>query len=113
MVQTRPQFEFCLMAVAEEVHAILKALLPWNPELWSINRILIRIIKKTKDYTNKFWLGEDNLSEKEVAYPSYPRISGLKNNLPVLWTSTFCLRLLLYKIQTGIEAQNLFSIQFQ
>jgi len=28
MVQTRPQFEFCLMAVAEEVHAILKALLP-------------------------------------------------------------------------------------
>lgn len=30
MVQTRPQFEFCLMAVAEEVHAILKALLPWN-----------------------------------------------------------------------------------
>jgi hypothetical protein len=32
MVQTRPQFEFCLMAVAEEVHAILKALLPWNDE---------------------------------------------------------------------------------
>ena len=30
MVQTRPQFEFCLMAVAEEVHAILKALLPWK-----------------------------------------------------------------------------------
>ena len=30
MVQTRPQFEFCLMAVAEEVHAILKALLPWT-----------------------------------------------------------------------------------
>lgn len=28
MVQTRPQFEFCLMAVAEEVHAILKALIP-------------------------------------------------------------------------------------
>jgi len=28
MVQTRPQFEFSLMAVAEEVHAILKALLP-------------------------------------------------------------------------------------
>ena len=28
MVQTKPQFEFCLMAVAEEVHAILKALLP-------------------------------------------------------------------------------------
>jgi len=26
MVQTRQQFEFCLMAVAEEVHAILKAL---------------------------------------------------------------------------------------
>ena len=30
MVQTRPQFEFSLMAVAEEVHAILKALLPWD-----------------------------------------------------------------------------------
>jgi len=28
MVQTRPQFEFSLMALAEEVHAILKALLP-------------------------------------------------------------------------------------
>jgi len=26
MVQTRSQFEFCLMAVAEETHAILKAL---------------------------------------------------------------------------------------
>ena len=26
MVQNRQQFEFCLMAVAEEVHAILKAL---------------------------------------------------------------------------------------
>ena len=26
MVQSRGQFEFCLMAVAEEVHAILKAL---------------------------------------------------------------------------------------
>ena len=26
MVQSRAQFEFCLMAVAEEVHAILKAL---------------------------------------------------------------------------------------
>jgi hypothetical protein len=26
MVQTRSQFEFCLMAVAEETHAILKSL---------------------------------------------------------------------------------------
>ena len=29
MVQNRQQFEFCLMAVAEEVHAILKALPQW------------------------------------------------------------------------------------
>jgi hypothetical protein len=31
MVQNRQQFEFCLMAVAEEVHAILKAL-PQQPQ---------------------------------------------------------------------------------
>jgi hypothetical protein len=31
--------------------------------------------------------GEDISSEKEVAYPSYLRISGLKNNLPSLSTS--------------------------
>ena len=37
MVQTRPQFEFCLMAVAEEVHAILKALLPWSGKNKIIN----------------------------------------------------------------------------
>lgn len=30
MVQNRQQFEFCLMAVAEEVHAILKALPQWS-----------------------------------------------------------------------------------
>merc|ERR1711974_559577 len=32
MVQTRSQFEFCLMAVAEETHAILKALPQWKLE---------------------------------------------------------------------------------
>ena len=32
MVQNRQQFEFCLMAVAEEVHAILKALPQQQPQ---------------------------------------------------------------------------------
>ena len=39
MVQNRQQFEFCLMAVAEEVHAILKALPQWFDTIYFSNVI--------------------------------------------------------------------------